>query len=118
MLDAAVAVYHVKDWISAMHPGYKVAAEDHARGSLWILLCRDICHASKHVGLNLESKPYVVSPQAGDYVDYTLSASVGTYAGLPILKVFSTRHGNYYAPDVIRNAIADWETFFVGKNIP
>jgi hypothetical protein len=117
MLDASLSVYHVKDWIGVMHPESKDAAEKYAHGSAWILLCRDICHASKHVSLRLKDRTDQVSPQNADYVDYTTSASVGTFAGLPVLKVFSAQHGDHYAPNVIRGAIEDWKNFLVGTQI-
>jgi hypothetical protein len=117
MIDAAISVYHVKDWIAAAHSGYKVAAETCANESKWILLCRDICHASKHVGLRLDRRPYSETPPVADYVDYTAQPSASVSAWFPLLKVFSAQYGNHYAAEVIRDAIADWDAFISARKI-
>jgi hypothetical protein len=118
MMDACVSVFHVKDWIGAMCPGYKAEAENRARASKWISLCRDICHASKHVGLDLERPPYSIVAPSADKVDHTISAPVATSVGVPALKVFSAWHGDHLATEVIDNAISEWDGFLKGKNIP
>jgi len=76
MLDAAVAVFHVKDWIKAMHSDFRSAPEKFVLESRWISLCRDICHASKHFSLNLERLPYKDSRSSVDRVDQTVTAAV------------------------------------------
>jgi len=119
MIDACCSVYHANYWIKVMHARCADLAEQHAHGSKWILLCRDICHASKHVGLRLDREPHVTSPQAADRVDRTIGDSVGPYADLPVLKVFSKRsRDHHYASVVIENAIADWEHFLSAHQIP
>ncbi|HEV8363880.1 MAG TPA: hypothetical protein VGQ52_10210 [Gemmatimonadaceae bacterium] len=118
MMDACVSVFHVKDWIGAMCSGYKADAEKHARTSKWISLCRVICHASKHVGLDLDRPPYSIAPPAAEKIDHTISAPVATSVRVPALKVFSARYGDHLATEVIRNAIAEWDSFLAGKNIP
>jgi hypothetical protein len=115
MIDACASVYHIKDWIVAMHPDRKDDAERYAHESKWILLCRDICTAAKHVGLRLEAPTFRRSPPAVRGMDH--SAVAGAFGGLLLLKV-RTEDDDYYGPEVVGNAIADWDSFMRDRKIP
>jgi hypothetical protein len=111
MLDAAISVYHVKDWIAALHPEHKAAAEKRARTSEWIRLCRDICHAGKHFSLDLERPPYLQTPQAVSEVSVTASAVTGLFAGFSMLKVITPDGREHYAREALLAAVLDWIRF-------
>ena len=115
MIDACASVSHVKDWIVALHSDRKSAAEKCAHESKWILLCRDVCTAAKHFGLRLEHPTFQRSPPAFQEMDH--SAVAGAFGGLPLLKV-RTEDDDYYGPEVVSNAIADWERFLTSAKIP
>jgi hypothetical protein len=113
-----VAVYHVKDWVKAMcgRRGVTKNAEEFARNSRWILLCRDICNASKHVRLALDHRSYREAPPTVHRVAATIiDANRGS--GLPVLRVYSEKYGDYSAAEVISRAIDDWENFLDREDI-
>ena len=115
-LDAASTIYHLKDWVAAKHPKLKAAAQQLIDASGELLLCRDVCIATKHVGYWLEQKPFnVIPPRVGE-LDHTAVATTGTYAGLPTLKVF-VNGGYHYANDVVRDSIRRWEAFLTKHGI-
>ena len=129
MMDACVSVYHVKDWIAAMHPGHKVAATKLALESPFIMMCREICHASKHVSLDLDGPAYRTTPMAFEKLDQSITnvsllntSPIGTHVlnapFLRTLKVSGRRYGEHHMVNVIGNAIGWWESFLAEKKIP
>ncbi len=109
MIDAFASVYHVKDWIAAIHPEQKTAAQDHEHASEWIRLCRDICLAGKHFEVD-RAKPTVTGTDN--------SSALEAFGDLPLLSICTSTGTRHYAPKVISNAIDDWECFLSSAAIP
>ena len=110
MIDACSSVYHIKDWVAAMHPDRKREAEAFVHASSkWISLCRDICIAGKHFEINRGPMPAVSGTDN--------SSAAGAFGGLPLMTI-CTKDGDHYAPKVVHKAIDDWERFLAEARIP
>lgn len=117
LLDACSALYQIKDWIAVMHPGHRAAARECIDSSLSLKICKDVCTASKHVGLDLTHKALEKSPPDTRVVDYTIGAQPDVYQGHQVLKIRTTEHGDHFAANAIAEAIRVWEAFLDDKKI-
>ena len=54
LMDCAITVFHIGDWIRATHVDHHATSLRFAQGSKWIRMTRDLCHAAKHGDLRWE----------------------------------------------------------------
>ena len=54
LMDTAITVFHIGDWIRTTHVGHGVTSKQFAQDSKWIRMTRGLCHAAKHVDLTRE----------------------------------------------------------------
>jgi hypothetical protein len=120
LYNFSISVYHVKDWlIENPSPAYsKAEVEAHVKASPSLLVCRDLCNASKHRKIRKykpETASVTTSAVAAAYVTpldikkYTSSAQRKPTFRVKAITVDGRRL------DVLtlgRDAIAAWQAFF------
>lgn len=135
LFNFAISAYHLWDWIKAYRPELEgtVTALLHSSDSLGA--CRDLCNASKHVILTLDSGPYKKHPPVVDAISISATArtslpdvkdvlrQAGSKGTAPTsqpswrLKIQMKNGCRIAAEDIVSEAIGVWEKFFADNLI-
>lgn len=116
LMDCAVTVFHIGDWIRATHVDHHATSLRFAQDSKWIRMTRDLCHAAKHGDLRWEDSqaathgPVLVKLEYGD----------GTESDpLPPNVIWAiTQDGSRHSVvEVLQEAISDWTRFLDQKRV-
>lgn len=116
LMDCAIAVFHVGDWIRATHTDHHASSRRFAQRSTWIRMTRDICHAAKHGDLTWgEEKATSHGPLVAK-LEYRATATKDGQqrAGIWVVTSNQSRHS---VVDVLQHAISDWMRFLDQKGI-
>jgi hypothetical protein len=116
LMDCAIAVFHVGDWIRATHTDHHASSRRFAQRSQWIRMTRDVCHAAKHGDLTwAEDQAATHGPVIVKLECKSNDADDGQQrARLWVVTSDQARHG---VADVLRHAISDWTRFLDQKGI-
>lgn len=76
IFNFSVSAYHICDWVKKFKPELGGAVNDLLNNSYAIGACRDLCNASKHVGLDLDTPSYQKYPPKVQDVDISARAAV------------------------------------------
>src|SRR5262245_23295321 len=84
LYNFSVSVYHVKDWlIENPSPAYsKAAVEAHVKATPALLVCRDLCTASKHRKIR-KYKPQTASVTASAVAALVMLLDIKKYTASP-----------------------------------
>jgi len=116
LMDTAITVFHIGDWIRTTHGGHRVTSQQFAQDSKWIRMTRDLCHAAKHADLTWEDSQAANFAPVLMKLEYSLEADISSLPPNIIWAI--TRDGaSYDAVEVLRNAIADWTRFLDAKGL-
>ncbi len=116
LMDCAIAVFHIGDWIRATHTDHHASSHRFAQRSQWIRMTRDICHAAKHGDLKwAEAQAATHGPVVIKLEYESNDAHDGPQrAGIWVVTSDQVRHG---VVDVLQHAISDWMRFLDQKGI-
>ena len=116
LMDSAVTVFHIGDWIRAAHVDHRVAALQFAQDSKWIRMTRDLCHAAKHGDLTWEDSQAATYGPVLMKLEYSRGTASDSEAPNSIWAI--TQDGvRHTVVEVLQEAISDWTRFLDAKGI-
>jgi hypothetical protein len=135
LFNFAISAYHLLDWVKAFRPELDQAVTALLKDSDSLRACRDLCNASKHVILTLDSGPYRAHPPIVSAVNMSATASTSppnmkealrqaAIQGIPPiaqppwrLKIQMKDGPKIAAEDLVSEVIGVWERFFADNHI-
>jgi hypothetical protein len=116
LMDCAIAVFHVGDWIRAAHTDHHASSRRFAQRSQWIRMTRDICNAAKHGDLKWTEAQAATRGPVVIKLEYQSNQAQDGHQRVEIWVITrdQARHG---VAEVLRHAISDWTRFLDQKGI-
>jgi hypothetical protein len=115
VMDCAVTVFHVGDYIRATHSDHRGTSLQAVQHSKWIRMTRDLCHAAKHGDLTWEDSQAATHGPVLRKLEYQHGTSNGqTSNTLWAIAHDGSRHNVVH---VLTEAISDWTRFLDEKSI-
>lgn len=116
LMDCAVTVFHVGDWIRATHVDHRDTSLQFAQDSKWIRMTRDLCNAAKHGDLTWEDSQAATYGPVLMKLEY--SRETASNGHLPNSILVTAHDGSRHsAVEVLQQAISDWTQFLDQKGI-
>ena len=118
LFNFSVGCYHLVDWVKAYHPALKKKVYKLLNQNKYIRACRDLCNASKHINIDLQSRAYKDHPAVINDVEQSATGSTIASPVPPYrLKIQFEDGERSKAENVIEQAFEAWKTFFHENNI-
>jgi hypothetical protein len=116
LMDCAIAVFHVGDWLRATHTDHHASSHEFGLSSQWIRMTRDICHSAKHGDLTWADALGATHSPVIARLEYEAAPGDDGHRRADIW-VVTNDQTRYSVPEVLQHAIADWKRFLAQSRI-
>ena len=116
LMDCAITVFHIGDWIRATHVDHHATSLRFAQGSKWIRMTRDLCHAAKHGDLKWEDSQAAMHGSVLMKLECDRRTASDDHPPNTIWAI--TQDGSRHSVvKVLQEAISDWTRFLDQRGI-
>lgn len=112
VFNFSVSAYHIVDWVKAFYPKLEEAAYSLLNNNHHVGACRDLCNASKHISLKLETGSYKDYPPVVRDVEASATGNTTVALSSFRLKVQFSNGLRILMEDVAVEACKAWQEFF------